>query len=172
MTLMETAQLLGNFGEFVGAIAVVGTLVYLAAQVGHSRYAVTENTRALRSSTYEAFNQSGSAWSTFQAANATAIAAIVKHTSLDQLEIDQMLVWSAYTSSTFGVMETTFLHHRAGSLDDDVFEARVKSFGAFFETSVGNSVPLLIETWGSSRGIYTPDFQQFLEDRVPILTTS
>ena len=30
MTLLETAQLLGNFGEFVGAIAVVLTLGYLA----------------------------------------------------------------------------------------------------------------------------------------------
>jgi hypothetical protein len=30
MTLTETAQLLGNFGEFVGAIAGVLTLIYLA----------------------------------------------------------------------------------------------------------------------------------------------
>ena len=45
MTLMETAQLLGNFGEFVGAIAVVATLVYLAVQVGHSKEALKENTR-------------------------------------------------------------------------------------------------------------------------------
>ena len=28
------AQLLGNYGEFVGAIAVVVTLGYLAAQIG------------------------------------------------------------------------------------------------------------------------------------------
>ena len=33
MTLMETAQLLGNFGEFIGAIAVVVTLAYLATQI-------------------------------------------------------------------------------------------------------------------------------------------
>ena len=33
MTLMETAQLLGNFGEFFGSIAVVGTLAYLAVQM-------------------------------------------------------------------------------------------------------------------------------------------
>jgi hypothetical protein len=29
MDLQAAAQLLGNFGEFVGAIAVVGTLIYL-----------------------------------------------------------------------------------------------------------------------------------------------
>ncbi|MGI9264479.1 MAG: hypothetical protein ACR2QU_06100 [Gammaproteobacteria bacterium] len=36
MTLMETAQLLGNFGEFFGAIAVVTTLGYLAIQIRQS----------------------------------------------------------------------------------------------------------------------------------------
>ncbi len=33
MNLMDTAQLLGNFGEFFGAIAVVATLAYLAVQI-------------------------------------------------------------------------------------------------------------------------------------------
>ena len=41
MDLMSTAQLLGDFGEFVGAIAVVVTLVYLAIQIG-------QNTKATR----------------------------------------------------------------------------------------------------------------------------
>ncbi len=41
------AQLLGNYGEFVGAIAVVGTLVYLALQVRHSKEAMNANTRSL-----------------------------------------------------------------------------------------------------------------------------
>ncbi|MGK0224679.1 MAG: hypothetical protein ACI9ON_003936, partial [Limisphaerales bacterium] len=34
------AQLLGNYGEFVGAVAVVATLVYLTAQI-------RQNTRAM-----------------------------------------------------------------------------------------------------------------------------
>ena len=40
MDLMSTAQLLGNFGEFFGAIAVVVTLIYLAGQL-------RQNTKAL-----------------------------------------------------------------------------------------------------------------------------
>ena len=47
MDIQDVAQLLGNFGEFVGAIAVVGTLVYLAIQVKHSKVALEANTRAL-----------------------------------------------------------------------------------------------------------------------------
>ena len=41
MDLMYTAQLLGNFGEFLGAVAVVITLVYLTIQV-------RQNTQAIR----------------------------------------------------------------------------------------------------------------------------
>ena len=44
---METIQMLGNLGEFVGAIAVVATLVYLAIQVRHSKEAMEANTRSM-----------------------------------------------------------------------------------------------------------------------------
>jgi hypothetical protein len=45
MDLHSMAQLLGNLGEFVGAIAVVVTLAYLAVQVRHSKEATEANTR-------------------------------------------------------------------------------------------------------------------------------
>ena len=44
MDLMSAAQLLGNFGEFFGSIAVVATLVYLSVQV---RYTKTELKRSM-----------------------------------------------------------------------------------------------------------------------------
>ena len=42
---METIQMLGSLGEFVGAFAVVATLIYLTIQVRHSRDAMEENSR-------------------------------------------------------------------------------------------------------------------------------
>ena len=47
MDLMSTAQLLGNFGEFFGAIAVVATLVYLAAQIKQNTKSQEENRQAV-----------------------------------------------------------------------------------------------------------------------------
>ena len=41
------AQLLGNYGEFIGAIVVVVTLFYLAMQVQVSRRATEANTASL-----------------------------------------------------------------------------------------------------------------------------
>ena len=37
------AQLLGNYGEFVGAVAVVATLIYLALQIRHNTAAQETN---------------------------------------------------------------------------------------------------------------------------------
>jgi len=48
MSLVETTQILGNVGEFVGAIAVVVTLAYLAVQVRHGREATEINTNQLK----------------------------------------------------------------------------------------------------------------------------
>ena len=47
MELMSTAQLLGNFGEFFGAIAVVVTLGYLAAQIRQNTRSMDANRKAV-----------------------------------------------------------------------------------------------------------------------------
>ena len=47
MSWMEVSQVLGNIGEFAGAIAVVVTLIYLAAQVKLSKEATEANTRQM-----------------------------------------------------------------------------------------------------------------------------
>ena len=46
------AQLLGNYGEFVGAIAVVVTLAYLAIQVRHSSRAIEINSELVRADSW------------------------------------------------------------------------------------------------------------------------
>ena len=47
MSWLETTALLGNLGEFVGALAVVATLIYLAIQVRYAKASLDANTAAL-----------------------------------------------------------------------------------------------------------------------------
>ena len=47
MDIYATVQLLGNLGEFIAAIAVVVTLIYVAAQVKHGKAALDANTLAM-----------------------------------------------------------------------------------------------------------------------------
>ena len=42
------AEILGNYGEFVGAIAVVATLIYLALQVRQSKVQIHQNSELVR----------------------------------------------------------------------------------------------------------------------------
>ena len=53
MSTLEFSQLLGNYGEFVGAIAIVVTLMFLAVQVRHSWKAMEENSRLVRAAVFE-----------------------------------------------------------------------------------------------------------------------
>ena len=47
MTFIEITAVLGNLGEFIGAIAVVVTLFYVGIQVKNSKEATEANTRSL-----------------------------------------------------------------------------------------------------------------------------
>lgn len=49
MTLTETAQLLGNFGEFVSSIAILATLVYLAVQIRQAKEQIIHTSQVTRS---------------------------------------------------------------------------------------------------------------------------
>lgn len=54
MTPIEWSALLGNVGEFVGSVAVLATLVYLAVQVRHSRELLLRSDSVARSEVYQA----------------------------------------------------------------------------------------------------------------------
>ena len=152
MDLMSTAQLLGNFGEFFGAIAVVVTLIYLAGQL-------RQNTKALRSASYEHWNEISSSFTDFYAQYSSAICEIQKHANLEQLDPSERIVFTAMGIKTIDQAQTAFLHHRAGTLDNDVFEARLSSFNAFYEND-----PLLRQLWSVSLRDYpTVAFKEFVE---------
>ena len=122
------AQLLGNYGEFVGAIAVVATLAYLAVQVRHSREATETNTKSLRST---ARIESGRYWSdeVIRMALSPDMASIVAHgmtdaSVLDDNDRERLIAW--YTQHC--IAKDSFYHqHRDGLLPDDAWNAHEKT---------------------------------------------
>ncbi len=117
MTLMETAQLLGNFGEFFGAIAVVGTLIYLATQI-------RQNTRAMRAETINAVTsnvQNEMATSILNPAVATAIAKSVTAPH-DLTDTEIVLLQGRHIAAMMARQNEYFLHQQ-GLLDDEIWES-------------------------------------------------
>ena len=48
MTLLELGELLGNFGAFIGSVAVIATLIYVSVQVRQAKKLAIDNARASR----------------------------------------------------------------------------------------------------------------------------
>ena len=109
MSALEFSQLLGNYGEFVGAIAIVVTLAYLAIQI-------RQNTRMMRSSIRQA--RSDNAVHLYSLAATSVIAEIRERESrgeaLTELEEERIFLWNI---CTWRQQQTTFFQTQDGLLD-------------------------------------------------------
>jgi len=61
MLLLEISQILCNLGEFVGSIAVLGTLFYLVVQIRQNMRAIDESRVAARGQVYQSRFREGPA---------------------------------------------------------------------------------------------------------------
>ena len=62
MDFLSMAELLGNIGEFIGAIAVVVTLAFLVVQVRQTRSALEENSRLTAITVMDQHTEAQSRW--------------------------------------------------------------------------------------------------------------
>ena len=109
MSALELSQLLGNYGEFVGAIAIVVTLLYLAIQV-------RQNTRMMRASTRQA--RSDSTIQLYSLGATSVIAEIrereLRGEALTELEEERMFLWNI---CVWRQQQTVFFQAQDGLLD-------------------------------------------------------
>jgi hypothetical protein len=152
MDHQAVAEMLGNYGEFVGAIAVVGTLIYLAIQVRQSREATIENTKAIRAASYEVYNETSNSYFDYLGSHAASLA-----TMLDRSEAD--LIWMGLQMKMFNSMEVCFLNHRAGAMDDHVFEGKVGGFKSAMSQERNK------RSWIEMRDVmgFSGEFKQFVD---------
>ena len=110
-----TIQDLGSFGEFIGALAVLISLFYLAMQI-------RQNTRALNSSSYA--QSAEQAWLVQLAiAQDPALAAVwAKYAAGEALTSEETVRIEAALSNLFMAGENTFRLHELGLLDPDTWE--------------------------------------------------
>lgn len=116
-----TIQDLGSIGEFVGAIAVVFSLIYLALQI-------RQNTRSLRAATHHS-----SARAVLDVQNVFAedreLAQIFLRGAreFEQLTPEERLRFDALMRSVFVYYEDTFFQYRQSLIDPQLWNARQTS---------------------------------------------
>ena len=115
------AQLLGNYGEFVGAIAVVFTLGYLAVQI-------RQNTNASKSASYRAVKSQHNSINSAVGQSAELTKLIDKaFLSFDDLDPDEKSqvgwIWLSYTNT----WETLFEESRESVELEKLWESEEKT---------------------------------------------
>ena len=131
MALMDIAQLMGNFGEFVGAIAVVATLVYLALQI-------REHSNQLRVTSINAMNELiNYGFDPIYNSDRNTNAWLTGLASPEELnELDRQL-FELFMARLMNSFQTAVTQHRHGALDKPDFKRYMGVYRGILETPGG-----------------------------------
>lgn len=149
MDLMSTAQVLGNFGEFVGAIAVVVTLIYLVFQIRQNTQSIQSQSRYY---VLEALNRD---MKQAQEPNFYEIVGKVSRDEASEIETGQ---WSFIVAGWLSHLEILFLELADETLPRTFEDTLRWRLAATF------ILPKTKEAWKSLQGYFTREFQKYVDE--------
>lgn len=144
---------LDNLGDFIGRIAVVITLIYLAVQV-------RQNTRAIRVASMQSSMIAAQNIGILPAQDRDLARVVrVGLTEPDELDEDEFQQFLYFLMSKLRVHEDMFVQHRTGLVDDETWIARSSSLKTIFSMFGGRRI------WEASSA-YRDDFKAWLESEL------
>ena len=153
MDLMTTAQLLGNFGEFIGSVAIFVTLIYLAIQIRQSARSATQ--AAVQANRAERL-----AWFKGNRDSPYLPAIFEKYENGEALSRQDQYRLTAHHAALWGHIYSQWINQ----------ELRLAGRFATKDTAVigmALSTPGAMETWKNmSTAIYPDEFCQYVETRI------
>lgn len=143
-------EAIGTAAEVIGAVAVVMSLIYVAAQIKH-------NTEVSRAQSINQINSQYGALMSQIATNGDFAKIYRKATQGLDLEGDEIVRYTAYLSAFFAFVEEIYLLHRAGTYEEDLGEGDAVEFLAPTVRRLLSS-PAAVQWWKEeSRNIYVPE---------------
>jgi len=147
------AQLLGNYGEFVGAIGVVLSLMFVG-------YSIVQNTRATRAQTRHSITQSFMSIAEIisERPEAWAVGMSADPKDFDQLPAGDKAYFIATIFGLFKYYELMFLEYKDGNTDDVSWNAwSLHMLIAFHQPGVR-------AWWALREETFHPEFRKFLNE--------
>ena len=159
MDLMQTSQLLGNFGEFVGAIAVVATLLYLATQVRQGKLATQANTKAIHAQAMSDVTRNIQAEMHIYTQTPELSEAMFKMSRDEPLSEKEMFLVDLCLTASFISRQTEFFQFEEGLLHESVFKSLHHPIILLLSSKSG-------QFWWSHEGfrMLAPEFVKFVEE--------
>ncbi len=147
---MVTFEQLGGLGEFVGALAVVSSLVYVAREI-------RENSRATRLAAMQSSMLAATNVMALQAQDRDLARVIrVGMADPDELTEDEFQQFRIWLFLVLRVHEDMFVQHKAGVIDDDTWLARAVTLRTIFATPGGRRI------WAETTA-YRADFRAWMD---------
>ena len=145
-----TFEQLGGLGEFLGAMAVLASLLYVAREI-------RENSRSTRLAAMQSAMLAAQNVMALPAQN-HQLARVVRLglTDPDGLTDDEYQQLRYWLFLLLRVHEDMFVQHKAGVIDDETWIARSSSVRTIFATPGGSKV------WAASNA-YRADFQAWMD---------
>ncbi|MCH7866487.1 MAG: hypothetical protein IH881_02245 [Myxococcales bacterium] len=146
-----TIQDLGSIGEFAGALAVIASVIYLAAQIRQN----TRTVRATSSLSFVQLSQNFSAMLITDEKVARLYRLGLKDSS--QFGEDEAVQFDALMITVFRDFQNTFQQYRKNQLDEEEWEVFARNILWTFRQ------PGIQQWWQSRRVMFIESFREFLE---------
>jgi hypothetical protein len=145
---------LGNIGEFVGAIAVVVSLIYLAVQI-------RQNTRAVRSASHQTLVSSEQAIQASISDNREVARIVVQaNKDFDALDEEDRLRFLMLAGRLFSNFENIYYQYSRGLLDEDLWRPWSDSIPFFVQQ------PGFLRYWEIFRFGFAEPFRDLVDKHV------
>jgi len=152
MDQLAFAQLLGNYGEFVGAVGVVLSLLFVG-------YSIVQNTKATRAQTHQAITQSFMSIAEIISERPEAFAAGMSSSEeFGELTAGDKAYFVASIFGLFKYFELMFMQHRDGNTDDESWNAWSRHMLMQFHQ------PGVQAWWSLRETTFHPEFRKFLNE--------
>ncbi len=151
---------IGAIAELLGAVGVIASLVYLAGQIRQSREQMSQNTRAMRSSAFQQFDQNlNDAFSTLLTVPGMGRVARLGGADYEQLDEDDAFMFSLWLGGILMRIDNGYYQHRAGMLDDESWKMLLRILQAYSQN------PEFVKWWRGTPQLYmSPEFVALVDE--------
>ena len=152
-TVAMTLEDLGNIGEFVSALAVVLSLIYVAIQI-------RQNTRHVRAANYQQILVASVEFRRDLALNPAAAALMEHAREHDDVPMEARPQFHQLAVGLLRLYENLHYQYRKGLIDPDLWPAWVSTIDGFLRMTPGR------ESYLRERGIFDSHFCDYVDNRI------
>ena len=156
-------EAIGAIGDFVGGLAVVLTLVYIAFQVRQSSKQIDQHARALAASTYYASGEGFSKWWALVIQDEAVASLWQRGIAGEVLDSTDKLRFSSMAMMLFTSLENNFHQLQLGSISRNTLELAKPQWVRFLISPGGSA-------WWKrqGRGTFTPELVEAIEALIAV----